>query len=103
MQFENEKVILCHGVVDLRKGASGLLALVEAPETGVWYMFSNRRRSLIKCVKTDSRGTWVTARRLNQGHFHWIERVAGASSIRAVEASSLCDGHRIKKRPEDIF
>lgn len=103
MQFEGEKVILCHGVVDLRKGGSGLLALLDKPKAGVWYMFSNRRRNLIKCVKTDARGTWVATRRLGRGHFYWIERAAGASSISVTDASSLCDGQRIKRRPEDIF
>ncbi len=32
MLFEGDKVILCHGVVDLRKGAIGLLSLVPEPE-----------------------------------------------------------------------
>jgi len=103
MQFEGEKVILCHGVVDLRKGASGLLALVELPETGVWYLFSNRRRSLVKCVKRDSRGSWVAVRRLERGHFEWIERASVSSIIQAVDARSICDGHRIKRCPKDIF
>ena len=103
MQFEGEKVILCHGVVDLRKGAPGLLALLEKPDVGVWYLFSNRRRSLVKCVKKDSRGHWVATRRLDRGHFEWIERAAGSSVIKAGAASSLCDGHKIKRRPKDIF
>jgi hypothetical protein len=31
MLFEGAKVILCHGVVDLRKGAVGLLGLIPDP------------------------------------------------------------------------
>ena len=40
MQFEDSKVILFHGVLDLRKGAAGLLALVDDPEPHTWYLFS---------------------------------------------------------------
>ena len=32
MQFEDNQVVLFHGVVDLRKGASGLMALVDDPK-----------------------------------------------------------------------
>ena len=102
MRFEGDRVILCHGVVDLRKGAAGLLALVEAPEVGAWYLFSNRRRTLIKCVKTDGRGNWVASRRLGRGHFHWIERAAGSSAIDVRDAEAVCNGDPIKRRPEAI-
>ncbi len=34
MQFEGSDVVLFHGVVDLRKGAAGLLSLIEEPELG---------------------------------------------------------------------
>ncbi len=34
MQFEDNQVVLFHGVVDLRKGASGLMALVDDPKPG---------------------------------------------------------------------
>ena len=54
MLFEGDPVILCHGVVDLRKGAAGLLSLVPEPERGTWHLFSNRSRGRIKCVRTES-------------------------------------------------
>lgn len=69
MYFESEEVIICHGVVDLRKGAPGLLALVKPIERGKWYLFSNRSRSLIKGVLVDKQGVWLSTRRLNQGGF----------------------------------
>ena len=48
MQFEDSKVVLFHGVVDLRKGAAGLVALVDDSEPHTWYLFSNRSRTLIE-------------------------------------------------------
>lgn len=102
MLFEGEKVILCHGVVDLRKGASGLLGLVPDAERGTWYMFSNRPRRLIKCVRTDGTGCWMATRRLNRGHFYWIERAAGSTAIRVRDADSICRGEKIKRRADTV-
>lgn len=102
MLFEGAKVVLCHGVVDLRKGAVGLLSLVPEPEPGTWYMFSNRTRRLIKCVRTDGTGYWMASRRLNQGHFHWIERAAGSTAIRVADADTICRGDKIKRRAIDF-
>ena len=97
MLFEGDKVILCHGVVDLRKGAAGLLSFVPEPERGTWYLFSNRSRGLIKCVRTDGVGCWVATRRLNRGHFQWIERAAGSTAITVSDADTICMGSRIKR------
>ena len=83
MQFENSKVILFHGVVDLRNGGAGLMALVDDPQPGTWYLFSNRTRSLLKCVRLDRSGLWMGARRLKQGHYHWVERSRGTSILSA--------------------
>jgi len=83
MQFENSKVILFHGVVDLRNGGAGLMALVDDPQPGTWYLFSNRTRSLLKCVRLDRSGLWMGARRLKQGHYRWVERSRGTSILSA--------------------
>jgi len=98
MQFENEKCILSHGIADLRKGALGLLGLIEAPERDVWYLFSNRSRTLVKCIRRDRYGTWAISRKLNQGQFPWIEKVAGFSVITPEQAEHLCQGKMLKKR-----
>ncbi len=102
MLFEGNKVILCHGVVDLRKGAEGLIGLVAEPEPGTWYLFSNRTRRLIKCVRTDRTGIWMASRRLKQGYFHWLERAAGSSVITVSDADTICRGDKIKRRPSDF-
>jgi len=96
MQFDQSKVILFHGVVDLRKGAAGLVALVEDPKPGTWYLFSNRTRSLMKCVRLDRSGVWMGSRRLKQSHYHWIERSQGTSVLTAKAAEELCAGKKPK-------
>ena len=60
------------GVVDLRKGAPGLCGLVGKPEEDALYLFSNRRRNLLKFLSVDKWGTWVGTRRLHHNHFETI-------------------------------
>ena len=96
MEFEDAKIILCHGVVDLRKGPAGLLALISEPVPGVWYLFGNRSRNLLKCVRLDRYGIWMGTRRLKHGHFAWIERALGASTLTAQQAEDLCMGKKPK-------
>lgn len=96
MQFEFSKVVLFHGVVDLRKGAAGLVALVDDPESDTWYLFSNRSRTLMKCVRLDRSGVWMGARRLKQGHYRWVERSRGTSILDYQAAEDLCSGKKPK-------
>lgn len=96
MQFDKSKVVLFHGVVDLRKGGSGLIALVDDPEPETWYLFSNRSRSLMKCVRLDRSGLWMGSRRLKQGHYLWIERSRGMSVLSTRAAEDLCAGKKPK-------
>ena len=96
MQFDKSKVVLFHGVVDLRKGAAGLVALVDDPRPGTWYLFSNRSRSLMKCVRLDRSGVWMGSRRLKQGHYRWVERSRGTSVLSAGAAVERCEGKKPK-------
>ena len=96
MEFKESEVVLFHGVVDLRKGAPGLLGLVDNPKSGVWYLFSNRSRSLLKCVRLDRRGIWMGSRRLKHGTYCWLERSCGSSQLSADAFRELCDGKKPK-------
>lgn len=96
MDFEKSKVVLFHGVVDLRKGAAGLLGLIDQPERGTWYLFSNRTRSLMKCVRMDGSGVWMGSRRLKQGRYLWVERSRGSSVLSGSAAQELCVGKKPK-------
>jgi transposase len=97
MVFGDKPVVLCHGVADLRRGAWGLLSLLEIYQEDVWYLFSNRTRSLVKAVRVDAQGIWLVTRRLNQGSFRWPERAGGASPLSVHSAEELCAGQRLKR------
>ena len=65
-QIEAERIYVYGGVVDLRKGADGLRALIGSTESDALYVFSNRTRGLLKFLIVDATGVWCGTRRLHQ-------------------------------------
>ena len=60
--------------VDMRNQFDGLVglvksALLEDPLSGTLYLFTNRRRTLVKGVYWDRTGFVLFAKRLEHGHF----------------------------------
>ena len=86
---------MVHGVVDLRKGAYGLLGLIDDSDEGVYYFFSNRSRTLVKVLYMDSLGVWLMTRRLSLGHFQWLERARGMTALTPDQAKAVCSGNSI--------
>lgn len=61
---------------DMRAGANTLHALVgdrlkEDSRSGTLFVFTNRRRKLIKVLYWDGTGMWLMTKRLEQGTFFW--------------------------------
>ena len=70
------KVFLALEAVDLRAGVHTLHALVAErlkvdPRTGALFVFTNKRRGLIKVLYWDGTGTWLLSKRLEKGTFFW--------------------------------
>ncbi len=82
------KICLAVAPCDMRKSFDGLAAVVrnhlgEDPSSRTLYVFSNRKRDLIKLLYWDGNGFWVLAKRLEKGTFSWpssLER--GADKLR---------------------
>jgi len=60
----------------MRAGARSLHALIaerlkEQVGSGVLFVFTNRRRNLIKVVYFDGTGLWLMSKRLERGSFFW--------------------------------
>jgi len=95
---------------DMRKSFNGLAAIVSTelggdPLSGAAYLFTNRRRNLIKILYWDGSGWWVVSKRLEKGTFNW-PRVedAGKAKLRisATAMSMLTAGIDLnegRKRP----
>jgi transposase len=71
---EVARILACRHPVDMRKSFDGLVALVqhalrEDPLSGSLYVFTNRRRTLVKAVYWDRTGFCLFAKRLERGRF----------------------------------
>jgi transposase len=94
------KVFVAVEPCDLRRGHNGLLALVgeklrEDIKSGALFVFTNKRRRLLKILYWDGTGLWLASKRLEQGTFSWPRSAeSGALKLKlAPEAlAMLTDG-----------
>lgn len=71
---EVSRILAYRPPVDMRNSFAGLVGLVkstlvEDPLSGTLYLFTNRRRTLVKGVFWDRTGFCLFAKRLERGHF----------------------------------
>ncbi|MDB6116786.1 MAG: transposase [Verrucomicrobiaceae bacterium] len=70
------KVFIALDACDMRAGINTLHALVadklkEDSRSGSLFVFTNKRRRLIKVLYWDGTGMWLMVKRLEQGTFFW--------------------------------
>ena len=68
--------------VDFRKGILGLKSicrnyLQQNPDSGVLFLFRNRRMDAIKILVYDGQGYWLMQKRLSRGTFPWWPEARG--------------------------
>ena len=78
------RVFLALEPCDMRKSFDSLHALVagqlgEDPRGGAVFVFANRSRTLLKMLHWDGTGTWIYAKRLEKGTYHWPKPADGKS------------------------
>lgn len=71
---EVSRILAYRRPVDMRNQFDGLVglvksALLEDPLSGTMYLFTNRRRTLVKGVFWDRTGFCIFAKRIERGHF----------------------------------
>ncbi len=89
-------VYLHRPAIDMRMGINGLGLLVEQalglnPFAPAVYVFSNRRRRLVKVLGWDRNGFWLLLKRLEQDRFVWPDAVA-VPSLTVEQLHWLLDG-----------
>ena len=93
----NTRVWIAAGVTDLRRGFTGLSALVESkleqkPFSGHVFVFRGRRGDLIKVLWYDGDGLCLFAKRLERGRFVWPQAASGTVSLTRAQLSMLLEG-----------
>jgi transposase len=78
----NSHFWIAAGVTDLRRGFTGLSALVQTtleqnPFTGHAFVFRGRRGDLVKLLWFDGDGLCLLAKRLERGRFVWPRAESG--------------------------
>jgi len=91
------RIWIAAGVTDLRRGFTGLSALVQAkleesPFSGHVFVFRGRRGDLIKVLWYDGDGLCLLAKRLERGRFVWPQAASGSVSLTRAQLSMLLEG-----------
>lgn len=98
------RIFLASGPTDMRKSFEGLGDLVRHrlnadPLSGHLFVFANRRKTRLKLLYFDGSGTWVCAKRLDQGCFHWpaVDSQNAAQQVVAEELALILGGIDLEK------
>ena len=91
------KVYLAVGHTDMRKAINGLSLLVEEvlgadPFSGHLFVFSHRRRRMVKLLYWDRNGFCLWQKRLERGRFRWPESAGDVAELTPRELRWLLDG-----------
>ena len=73
---QNKIIYVYTEPVDMRKSINGLIAILvemftQNPQSGDFYLFTNRQRNKIKCLFWDRNGFALYYKRLEKGRFNY--------------------------------
>lgn len=91
------RVYIAIGNTDMRKAINGLSILVESqmelnPLSGHIFVFSNKRRNMIKILYWDQNGFCLWQKRLEKHRFIWPESRQEVMEVEQRELMWLIDG-----------
>jgi len=86
LTFSGGRIFLVTGPTDMRKSFNGLSGIARerlgaTPASRDLFMFCNRNRNRMKVLVYDESGTWVLAKRLDEGTFAWPRETDGSASV----------------------
>lgn len=93
----NTQIWIAAGITDLRRGFTGLSALVQtklekSPMSGQVFIFRGRRGDLVKLIWFDGDGLCLFCKRLERGKFVWPRATEGVVSLTRAQLSMLLEG-----------
>jgi transposase len=93
----NTQIWIAAGVTDMRRGFTGLSAMVQttlqqSPLSGHVFVFRGRRGDVIKLLWHDGDGLCIFHKRLDSGRFVWPKAESGSIFLTRAQLSMLCEG-----------
>ncbi len=93
----NVRVYLACGATDMRKGISGLSALVQEvlrhkPASGAVFSFRGRRGDRVKLLYWDGQGFCLYYKVLERSRFPWPSVADGTARLTAAQLAMLWEG-----------
>ena len=93
----NTHIWIVAGVTDMRRGFTGLCAMVQtglqqSPLSGSVFIFRGRRGDLVKLLWHDGDGLCLFQKRLDRGRYTWPQAESGTVSLTRAQLSMLCEG-----------
>ncbi len=100
--FGDVKIYLALGASDMRKAINGLSIMVEQqlcldPFAGSLFVFSNRRRDIVKILYWDTNGFCLWQKRLEKDRFKWPTSEIEILEISSRQLNWLLSGLSIKE------
>lgn len=96
------RIWLCTKATDMRKSYNGLSALVKNqldhdPLSGHYFVFVNKRKTMMKVLYFEPSGYCLWSKRLEQGQFQVRSSLSGKVRLTATDLQLLLDGIEVKK------
>lgn len=100
--YPREGIWLATMPADMRLSYDGLTGLIRNrlnadPLSGAWYIFINRRRTMMKVIAFDRGGYWIWSKRLESGLFAEPTSSRLAAELTSTDLTALIDGIDIIK------
>jgi len=104
----NSQVYISISSVDMRKAIDGLSLLVKShlkhnPFSGQLFVFTNKKRNIVKILYWQGNGFCLWQKRLEKGCFRWPSTNSDILSLTARELSWLLEGleiNQVKAHPK---
>jgi transposase len=103
-----DRIYLCCGVTDMRRGINGLARMVQQiltqdPHGGAIFCFRGRKGHIVKVLSHDDQGFCLFTKRLTNGCFAWPStKDQVAVTLTKAELSLLLDGIDWR-RPKTVY
>ena len=93
---------LCTRPADMRKSYTGLIGLVrnqmnQDPLSGHYFVFVNRRKTMMKVLYFEPTGFCIWSKRLEQGQFRIGNVSSGQRGLSWTDLQLIIDGLEVKK------